>query len=173
MKNYKALLTKINTFVFDYDGVFTNGTIILQNTGEPLRTANVKDGYAIQLANKKGYRVVIISGGKSVSMTNRFKLLKINDVFLGVERKIEVFEKYLKDHNIDVQNTIYMGDDIPDYEVMRKAGVACCPADAAEEIRSISHYISHQNGGEGCVRDIIEQVLKVQGKWMNEDAYLW
>lgn len=173
MKNYKALLTKINTFVFDYDGVFTNGTIILQNTGEPLRTANVKDGYAIQLANKKGYRVVIISGGKSLSMTNRFKLLKINDVFLGVERKIEVFEKYLKDHNINVQNTIYMGDDIPDYEVMRKAGVACCPADAAEEIRSISHYISHQNGGEGCVRDIIEQVLKVQGKWMNEDAYLW
>lgn len=173
MKNYKALLTKINTFVFDYDGVFTNGTIILQNDGEPLRTANVKDGYAIQLANKKGYRVVIISGGKSESMTNRFKLLKINDVFLGVERKIEVFEKYLNDHNIDVQNTIYMGDDIPDYEVMQRAGVACCPADAAEEIRGISHYISHQNGGEGCVRDIIEQVLKVQGKWMNEDAYMW
>ena len=173
MKNYKALLKKINTFVFDYDGVFTNGTIILQNNGEPLRTSNVKDGYAIQLANKKGYRVVIISGGKSESMTNRFKLLKVNDVFLGVERKIEVFEKYLKDHNIEAENTVYMGDDIPDYEVMKKAGVACCPADAAEEIRSISHYISHQNGGEGCVRDIIEQVLKVQGKWMNEDAYMW
>ena len=147
MKNYKALLKKINTFVFDYDGVFTNGTIILQNNGEPLRTSNVKDGYAIQLANKKGYRVVIISGGKSESMTNRFKLLKVNDVFLGVERKIEVFEKYLKDHNIEAENTVYMGDDIPDYEVMKKAGVACCPADAAEEIRSISHYISHQNGG--------------------------
>lgn len=173
MKNYKALLTKINTFVFDYDGVFTNGAIILQNSGEPLRTANVKDGYAIQLANKKGYKIVIISGGKSASMTNRFKLLKVKDVFLGVERKIQVFEKYLKDNNLKTENTIYMGDDIPDYEVMQKAGVACCPADAAEEIKSISHYISHQNGGEGCVRDIIEQVLKVQGKWMNDDAYIW
>ncbi len=173
MKNYKALLSKINTFVFDYDGVFTNGTVVLQKTGEPLRTANVKDGYAIQLANKLGYRIVIISGGKSESMSNRFDLLKVKDVFLGVPNKIKVYEKYLEDNDLKQENTIYMGDDIPDYKVMQKAGVACCPADAAEEIKSIAHYISHQKGGEGCVRDIIEQVLKVQGKWMTDEAFQW
>ncbi|MBC35958.1 MAG: 3-deoxy-D-manno-octulosonate 8-phosphate phosphatase [Bacteroidetes bacterium] len=173
MKNYKALLSKINTFVFDYDGVFTNGTVVLQKTGEPLRTANVKDGYAIQLANKLGYRIVIISGGKSESMSNRFDLLKVKDVFLGVPNKIKVYEKYLEDNDLKQENTIYMGDDIPDYKVMQKAGVACCPADAAEEIKSIAHYISHQKGGEGCVRDIIEQVLKGQGKWMTDEAFQW
>ena len=173
MKNYKALLSKVNTFVFDYDGVFTNGTVVLQRTGEPLRTANVKDGYAIQLANKLGYRIVIISGGKSESMSNRFDLLKVKDVFLGVPNKIKVYEKYLEDNDLKPENTIYMGDDIPDYRVMQKAGVACCPADAAEEIKTIAHYISHQKGGEGCVRDIIEQVLKVQGKWMTDEAFQW
>jgi 3-deoxy-D-manno-octulosonate 8-phosphate phosphatase (KDO 8-P phosphatase) len=173
MSNYKELLSTVNTFIFDYDGVFTGGTVFLMNTGEPLRTANVKDGYAIQLANKKGYRIVIISGGRSESVINRFKLLKIKDVFLGVENKFGVYKKYIADNNLKPENVLYMGDDIPDYEVMKKVGVATCPADAAEEIKEIVHYISHLDGGEGCIRDVIEQVLKVQGKWMNDDAYRW
>lgn len=173
MTNYKKLLSHITTFVFDYDGVFTNGTVFLMESGEPLRTANVKDGYALQLANKIGFRILIISGGKSKSMTNRFKLLKINDVYLGVKDKIKVYQEYITKHSIKPENVLYMGDDIPDFEIMKKVGVATCPADAAEEIKEISHYISHQNGGEGCVRDIIEQVLKIQGKWLNGDAYYW
>jgi 3-deoxy-D-manno-octulosonate 8-phosphate phosphatase (KDO 8-P phosphatase) len=173
MINYKEALIHINTFVFDYDGVFTNGTVILQNSGDPLRTANVKDGYALQLAIKKGYRIVVISGGKSDSISNRFDTLNVTDVFLSVDNKIEVYKKYLKDHGLEAKNVLYMGDDIPDYKVMQEAGVATCPADAAEEIKSISHYISHFNGGEGCVRDILEQVMKVQGKWMTDEGFHW
>lgn len=173
MINYKEALVDINTFVFDYDGVFTNGTVILQNSGDPLRTANVKDGYALQLAIKLGYRIVIISGGKSDSISNRFKVLNIKDVFLSVDNKIEVYKKYLADHGLESKNVLYMGDDIPDYKIMKKVGVATCPADAAEEIKSISHYISHLKGGEGCVRDVLEQVMKVQGKWMTDEGFKW
>lgn len=173
MTNYKELLKNVNTFVFDYDGVFTNGTVILLHKGEPLRTANVKDGYAVQLAVKKGYKIAIISGGKSDSMYNRFAALKVSDVFMGVDNKLQIFKDYLADNNINPENVMYMGDDIPDYEIMLEAGMPTCPADASEEIKSVSKYISHFKGGEGCVRDIIEQVLKVQGKWMNDDAYKW
>lgn len=173
MTNYKEALVHINTFVFDYDGVFTNGTVILQNSGDPLRTANVRDGYALQLAIKKGYRIVVISGGRSESISNRFDTLNVSDVFLSVENKIEVYRKYLSDHDLESKNVLYMGDDIPDYMVMKEAGVAACPADAVEEIKSISHYISHLNGGEGCVRDVLEQVMKVQGKWMTNDGFQW
>lgn len=173
MINYKEALIHINTFIFDYDGVFTNGTVILMNTGEPLRTANVKDGYALQLAVKMGYHIVIISGGRSQSITNRFDALNVTDVFLSVDNKIEVYHKYLKDHGLEPQNVLYMGDDIPDYKIMQEVGVATCPADASEEIKSIANYISHLNGGEGCVRDVIEQVMKVQGKWMTDDAFHW
>lgn len=173
MTHYKKLLNKINTFVFDYDGVLTDGTIILLSEGEPLRTAHVKDGYAIQLAIKNGYKLAIISGGKSKSMYNRFSALNLKDVFLGVTNKIEVLDKYLKDNDLEAENVLYMGDDIPDYEAMCKCGVSACPADAAEEIKSISKYISHLKGGEGCVRDVIEQVMKIQGKWMNNHAFKW
>ncbi len=173
MINYKEALVHINTFVFDYDGVFTNGTVILQNSGDPLRTANVKDGYALQLAIKKGYRIVVISGGRSDSISNRFDTLNVTDVFLSVDNKIEVYKKYLNDNGLEAKNVLYMGDDIPDYKVMKEAGVATCPADAAEEIKAISHYISHFNGGEGCVRDILEQVMKVQGKWMTDEGFHW
>lgn len=173
MTNYKELLSHINTFVFDYDGVFTNGTVFLMNTGEPLRTANVKDGYALQLANKKGYRILIISGGRSKSMSNRFKLLGIKDVYLGVDNKIQIYHKYLEKHDLKPESVLYMGDDIPDYGIMKEVGVATCPADAAEEIKEIAHYISHQSGGNGCVRDVIEQVLKVQENWLNDDDYHW
>ena len=173
MTNYKELLTRVDTFIFDYDGVFTNGTVFLMNEGGPLRTANVKDGYALRLANKKDYRIVIISGGRSQSVTNRFELLQIKTVFLGVDNKYERFHKYISENDIKPENVLYMGDDIPDYRIMKEVGVATCPADAAEEIKEISHYISDYKGGEGCVRDVIEQVLKVQGKWMNNDAFHW
>ncbi|MDP3462698.1 MAG: HAD hydrolase-like protein [Bacteroidales bacterium] len=173
MSNYKALLGSVNTFIFDYDGVMTNGTIVLNNDGEPLRTANVKDGYALQLLMKLGYNIAIISGGYSPSMKSRFDALLIKDVFLGVSDKVEVLKKYMEDKNIRPQQIVYMGDDIPDYMAMQMTGVPVCPSDAAEEIKKISVYISHLGGGEGCVRDIIEQVLKVQGKWMNDLAHHW
>ncbi|MDP4290056.1 MAG: HAD hydrolase-like protein [Bacteroidota bacterium] len=173
MANYKERLHLINTFIFDYDGVLTNGQIITLPTGEALRVANVKDGYTLQLAIKKNYKVAIISGGTAISMIKRFKTLNIEDVFLSVDNKIEIFNQYLKDNSLLPENVLYMGDDIPDLAVMKMAGVAACPADAVEEVRRVAHYISHQKGGEGCVRDVIEQVLKIQGKWMNDDAYQW
>lgn len=173
MSNYKEKLLKVNTFIFDYDGVLTDGTVVLTNDGDALRTANVKDGYAMQLAIKKNYRIAIISGGFSESMVKRFENLKIKDVFLGVDKKIDVYNLYLATHNLDSDNVLFMGDDIPDYEIMLVAGVPTCPADAVEEIKRKATYISHQAGGHGCVRDIIEQVLKIQGKWMNDDAYHW
>jgi len=171
--NYKALLTKVTTFIFDYDGVMTDGKLILLHDDKPLRTANVKDGYALQLAVKLGYNVVIISGGISKSVENRFEALKIQNVFLGVNDKLEVFKEFLKEKKITPEEVVYMGDDIPDYRVMKKVGVPVCPADAVEEIKNISIYISDKKGGEGCVRDIIEQVMKVQGKWMTEEAFKW
>lgn len=173
MSNYKALLTKVKTFIFDYDGVMTHGNLLLQMDGQPLRFANVKDGFVLQLAVKLGYRVVVISGGFSKSVENRFDALGIKDVFLGVRDKVVVFEEYIKKNQIDPSTIVYMGDDIPDYKVMKKVGVPVCPADAAVEIKEISVYISDKKGGEGCVRDIIEQVLKVQGKWMSEESHHW
>ena len=173
MKNYKELLENVTTFIFDYDGVLTEGIITLTEEGEPLRTANVRDGYALQLAVKKGYRLAVISGGKSKSMSNRLASLGIKDVFLGIEHKLEVFNMYLEDNGLSKDEVVYMGDDIPDYQVMQEAAVAVCPADAAEEIKKISIYISHYEGGKGCVRDIIEQVLKLQKNWMNDDAFKW
>ncbi len=173
MSNYKALLTKVNTFIFDYDGVMTDGKLMLQQDGQPLRTANVKDGYALQLAVRLGFRVVIISGGISKSVENRFESLKVKDVFLGVSNKFEVFEKFVKDNELNPENIVYMGDDIPDFKVMKRVGVPVCPSDAVEEIKDISIYISDKTGGHGCVRDIIEQVLKVQSKWMTDEAFMW
>jgi 3-deoxy-D-manno-octulosonate 8-phosphate phosphatase (KDO 8-P phosphatase) len=171
--NYKELLKNINTFVLDYDGVLTDGKVVLMENGEPLRTAHVRDGYAIQLAVKRGYRIVIISGGRSGSVINRMKSLKVKDIFLGSEKKEGVLKDYMKKHGLEKENIVYMGDDIPDFHAMQLAGVAACPADASEEIKAISHYISPYKGGTGCVRDIIEQVMKIQGNWMNHDAFSW
>lgn len=173
MSNYKEKLLQVNTLIFDYDGVLTDGTVIITTEGDALRSANVKDGYALQLAVKKNYRIAIISGGYSPSMKMRLESLGIKDIFLGVDKKIDVFRTYLKEHNLASEHVLYMGDDIPDYEIMCEVGVPVCPADAAEEIKKTATYISHQPGGKGCVRDIIEQVLKVQEKWMNDDAYHW
>jgi len=173
MRNYKTKLKHIKTFIFDYDGVLTDGTVILQPDGEALRTANVKDGYALQLAVKKGYNVAIISGGNSASMNKRFEALKIRDFFLGVENKAKVLQNYLIEKGLNSEDVLYMGDDIPDFKPMKMVGIACCPADASPEIKSISHYISDKGGGEGCVRDIIEQTLKIQDNWMTEDGFKW
>ena len=173
MNNYKSLLKNINTFIFDYDGVLTDGTVILQPDGEALRTANVKDGYALQLAVKSGFNVAIISGGISKSMANRFKALSIKDFFLGVDNKLEVFRNYLKEKNVKPENVLFMGDDIPDFIAMKEAGLPCCPADATPEIKAISKYISNYEGGKGCVRDVIEQTLKIQEKWMTEKGFMW
>lgn len=173
MSNYKEKLSPINTFIFDYDGVLTDGKVLVINQNEQLRSSNVKDGYALQYAIKKGYRICIISGGKSDSMTQRMNGLGITDVFLGVERKIDVYNSYMKSNNLDKSQILYMGDDIPDYEIMTNVGVATCPADAAIEIKAVADYISDAKGGEGCVRDIIEQVLKLHDKWFHKDAFHW
>jgi len=171
--NYKEKLKSITTFIFDYDGVLTDGTVYPSADGEMMRAANVKDGYALQLAVKKGYNVAIISGGKSSTMTKRLEALNIEDVHLGVKNKMEVFHKYMEDKSLNKEQVLYMGDDIPDYQIMKEVGVATCPEDAVEEIKSISDYISHKEGGKGAVRDIIQQVMKVQGKWMDGEAYHW
>jgi 3-deoxy-D-manno-octulosonate 8-phosphate phosphatase (KDO 8-P phosphatase) len=173
MNNYKELLKHITAFVFDYDGTLTDGTVILLDEGEPLRTANVRDGYAIQLAVKKGFQVAIISGGRSKSMSNRFRMLNVQHVFLGAEHKLDTLKSFMESNHLKAENILYLGDDIPDYHAMKFCGVAACPADAAEEIKAVSQYISHLNGGKGCARDVIEQVMKVQGKWMDGDTFTW
>jgi 3-deoxy-D-manno-octulosonate 8-phosphate phosphatase (KDO 8-P phosphatase) len=173
MKNYKELLKNISTIFLDYDGVLTDGTILINENGDQLRTGYVKDGYAIQFAIKQGYRIVIITGGSSDSIRRRCESLNISEIFLCVRNKSEFFQEFTRKNNLKLSEIAYLGDDIPDYLPMKKAGLAVCPADAAEEIKKISHYISHYKGGKGCVRDLIEQILKVQGKWMQEDAFEW
>lgn len=173
MKNYKSKLSKINTFIFDFDGVLSDSMILLTEDGHYLRRTNVKDGYAMQLAVKKGYHVAIISGAKAEGMLQRLYGLNIQDVYLGVANKMEAYADLKSKHNLLDENVVYMGDDIPDYEVLQTVGVSTCPADAATEVKNIVDYISDKKGGEGCARDIIEQVLKLQNKWMNEDAFKW
>ena len=164
-KNFKQLLNDVTTFIFDVDGVLTDGSVTLLPDGEQVRKMNIKDGYALQLAVEKGYRVVIISGGKSESVRTRLSKLGIKDIYLGVQHKLEVYDEYLLTYNIKAENVLYMGDDIPDYEVMQRVGIAACPNDSAHEIKEISIYISGRKGGHGCARDIIEQVMRSQGTW--------
>lgn len=164
---FLANLKNITTFIFDVDGVLTNGTVIASESGELLRSFNIKDGYALQLAAKKGYHICIISGGKGLAMQKRFDGLGVADVFLGVGNKVEVFEAYLKQHQISAEQVLYMGDDMPDYHVMQLVGIATCPIDAIDEIKQIAHYISPKKGGETAVRDVIEKVLKVQQNWFD------
>jgi len=167
MANFKTMLPNINTFVFDIDGVLSDGSILVTEKGEQLRTMHTRDGVAIALALKKGYNIVIISGGNSQSVLHRFTYLGITDVFLGVKDKVEVLHNYFNSKNITSENVLYMGDDIPDYYAMKECGVATCPKNAAIEIKEIVHYISDKDGGKGCVRDIIEQVLRCNGDWFD------
>lgn len=172
-KNYKADLHSINTFVFDYDGVLTDGKVLLTSDGDGWRMANVKDGYAMQLAVKKGYYMFVISGGYSKSTQLRLENLGLKEIHLGVKHKIDCYHELMKKYDLKPENMIYMGDDIPDMKPMKEAGIACCPADAVTEIKEICDYISDRKGGEGCARDIIEQVLKVHNDWMDNDAHHW
>jgi len=162
-------LKDITTLIFDVDGVLTNGDIIASDSGEFLRTFNIKDGYALQLAVKRGYLICIISGGKGLAMQRRFEGLGIAEVFLGVSDKVEVFNSLLIKHNLTASEVLYMGDDIPDVKVMQLAGLPTCPSDAVPEIKAISEYISPYPGGKTAVRDIVEKVLKVQQKWFDEN----
>lgn len=167
MANFKELLPSIKTFIFDVDGVLTDGEVLLFPKGEQVRKMNIKDGYALQYAIKKGYSICIISGGSSESVRLRLNGLGITDIYLKVENKITAFEDFISTKNINPNQVLYMGDDIPDYEVMQLCAIATCPKNAAIEIKNVAHYISDKNGGEGCVRDIIEQVLRCNGDWNN------
>lgn len=171
--NLKAKLRKINAFIFDVDGVLTDGRVITMPDGDQLRSMNIKDGYALQHAVKKGYHISIISGGKSESVRLRLKSLGIEEVNLACKNKVEVFEKLKADFKLKDEEILYMGDDIPDYRLMKMVGFAACPKDAAAEIKDICHYISPKNGGEGCVRELIEQVMKLHDNWFDEDSHEW
>jgi 3-deoxy-D-manno-octulosonate 8-phosphate phosphatase (KDO 8-P phosphatase) len=160
-------LKDIRAFVFDVDGVLTDGSILASDSGQFLRTFNIKDGYALQLAVKKGYPVCIISGGSGSAMQNRFEGLGIKHINLGVSDKVAVFEAFLNEAQLDASQVLYMGDDIPDFKVMKLVGLPTCPADACEEIKAISTYISPYAGGKTAVRDVIEKVLKVQSNWFD------
>ncbi len=167
MPSYKELLPAIRAFIFDVDGVFTDNTVILHPSGDLLRTMNVKDGYAVKLAVDKGYEVIIITGGKSESVRGRLETLGVSEIFLGVHDKKAILKEVMNRLNLKAEQCVYMGDDIPDYEVMQMVGMAAAPQDAAEEIKRISHYISPKDGGKGCVRDLIEQTLRVQKNWFD------
>ena len=165
MKNFKERLNHIKTFLFDVDGVLTNGSVLIMENGEVIRNMNSKDAYALQLAVKKGYRLAIITGGNSQAVKNALQGLGIEDVFLAQNDKLQCYKDYINEHNLKEEEIVFMGDDLPDYEVMKRVGIAACPNNAAHEIKQISIYISNRNGGEACARDIIEQVMRCQGTW--------
>ncbi len=164
-KSYKELLHNIDTFIFDVDGVLTDGTVTIMTNGDMLRRMNIKDGYALKTAVDAGFNVCIISGGSNLGVQKRLEGLGITDIYLGAHNKIDQLNEYMSRKNLQLDSILYMGDDIPDVPVMKRVGLATCPQDAVNEVKSISHYISHKNGGKGAVRDIIEQVLKVHHKW--------
>ncbi len=165
-KNYKELLKEITTFILDVDGVLTNGKILVTSKGKMLREMNTKDGFIIKYALDKGFKIFIISGGTNKGVKERLKDLGIEEIFLGEHTKKDTYDKLIKKYNLKKNEIVYMGDDIPDIPVMKKIGVPCCPNDAVPDVKRISIYISKKNGGQGCVRDIIEQTLRVQNKWL-------
>ena len=169
-KSYKEILPHITTFIFDVDGVLTDGSVTLLPDGSQIRKMSTRDGYALQLAVKKGFNMIIISGGKNEQVRTRLAGLGLKMIYLGVSDKVDKLEDILIENDLKKDEIIYMGDDMPDYDVMQKVGLATCPKDACSDIREISDYISPFNGGEGCARDIIEQTMKVQGKWNDVDG---
>lgn len=164
-KSYKEILNDITTFVFDIDGVLTDSSVHVSQNGEMLRIMNIRDGFAMKAAIESGYNVCIISGGSNEGVRIRLQNLGIREIHLGSSDKVTTFKEYCEKYNINPQHVLYMGDDIPDYHVMKLVGLPTCPQDAVSEIKTISKYISHVNGGKGAVREVIEQVMKVQGKW--------
>lgn len=173
MESFLHKLKDITTFIFDVDGVLTDGTVYVTENGEQSRAFNIKDGYALQLAVKCGYNVCAVSGSRSKSALYRLNSLGVKDVYMGIHTKIEKIKIYLEEKSISPEKVLYMGDDIPELEVMKILGLPVCPADAAEEIKAVSLYISPLAGGKGCARDVIEKVLKIQDKWLTEEAYSW
>ena len=172
MINYD--LSKIKSIIFDVDGVLSKQTIPMSADGQPMRTINIKDGYAIQLAQKCGLRIVILTGGKTEAIRLRYAALGVEDIYMGCAVKIKTYDEFLEKYALKDEEIIYVGDDIPDYEVMRRCGCPCCPADACPDVKEISTYVSTVNGGEGCGRDIVEQVLRTQGKWLSDaKAFGW
>ena len=172
MINYD--LNKIKAIIFDIDGVLSSETITLSPEGEPLRTVNIKDGYAIQLAMKLGLRIVILTGAKISSLRVRYEGLGVEDIYIGCAVKIETYDAFLKKYGLTDEEVMYMGDDIPDLEIMRRVGCPVCPKDACPEIKAVCLYVSDKIGGHGCGRDVIEQTLRAQGKWvMNAKAFGW
>jgi 3-deoxy-D-manno-octulosonate 8-phosphate phosphatase (KDO 8-P phosphatase) len=167
--NLLSLFKSIKLFVLDVDGVLTDGSLLVLNDGQMARSMNIKDGYALQLAIKKGYKVLVISGGVSEAVKNRLEKLGISDISMNVLNKKDVLLKYVTGHGLNWPEVLYMGDDIPDLVPMQVAGLACCPFDAVPEIKALSHYISPLNGGKGCVRDVIEKVMKLNNDW-NDDG---
>ncbi len=156
---------RVKAFVFDVDGVLSDGNILVTEQGDQLRSFNIKDGYAMQLAVKRGYPMAIITGGRSFGVKRRMEGLGIEDVFLGVSDKTSVLQEWLSGKGLTPEDILYMGDDIPDLDNLKIVGLPTCPADATEEIKAIAGYISFRNGGQGAVRDVIEKVMRLQGTW--------
>lgn len=173
MTNFKEGLKKVKAFAFDVDGVLSNPKVYLHPSGELMRTMNTKDGYALQYAVKRGYPIAIITGGQTESVGVRFRGLGITDIYLGSFQKLDDLNDFICKYSIQPEDVLYMGDDLPDFEVMKIVGVSCCPSDAVEEIKSVAHFISPHAGGEGCVRDVIEQVLRLHGRWMDGKSFVW
>lgn len=166
-------LKSIRTFIFDVDGVLTSGSVLVTEEGDMLRSVNIKDGYALQHAVKQGYNIAIISGGNSKGIFHRFAGLGISEIYLGQKNKIEAFHKVLNDFGVDAEQVAYVGDDMPDFPVLKLAGLSCCPADAAEDIQNICRYVSPVNGGLGVARELLEKTMKLQGTWWNEETHNW
>lgn len=173
MPNCKTLFSRIKAFAFDVDGVFTNGQVYLLPGNEFIRAIDIKDGYAVQYCVKLGIPIGIISGGKSEEVALRFRKLGVTDIYMGSSNKWESFEDFCMKYGLMYDDVLYMGDDIPDYEIMQKAGLPACPSDAVTEIKQLARYISDKGGGMGCVRDVIEQALRVQDKWLGKGSFEW
>lgn len=170
-KSYKVYLKDIRVFVFDVDGVLTDGSVLITSRGEQLRKMSISDGYALKSALQKGYYVCAISGGNNPGVKERLRDLGVTDIYLNIRHKGDQLQEYLEINGLDPGTVMYMGDDIPDIPAMQQVALPACPQNAAPEVKEISRYVSHKSGGEGCVRDIIEQVLKVRGDWNgNYDA---
>jgi len=168
MSNILSFFKPIRVLVFDVDGVMTDGSLSLEENGDQVRRMHIRDGYALQLAVRKGYRVMVLSGGRSAGVISRLHYLGVQEVYMGVGDKGTMLSGYLHDHSIDPPSMLYMGDDVPDILPLKLAGLSTCPADAVPEVKAICQYISPFKGGAGCVRDVIEKVLRLNGHWVGD-----